>query len=446
MRRPRPTLLFSLLLSAMLLTAGASGASAQAVVKQPVGGIPVAVTLDPPLATAVVGGNGFQLALLLNGDVWAWGANTYGQLGQGYSDAQSHPIPMRVPGLSNVIAIQAGDDFALALQSDGQLFSWGRNNQGQLGWAEYECSLQRHWYSWGSVVVGGSCPDTAHATPTRVLTSIRTISAGRDYAFALETQYGNVQAWGNNVYGQLSNYFLPSGPNGGAADPRPPLVPTPHPVWDINGRTISVRDVIATDRTGRQYGSYGLALANDGTLIGWPSPFNGTSSDPVEPGDYWAHRVADGDNTAYFSTLRTPQNRAGDVTLGGPHVGWLSSSLSFDSVFVPLAYLHQPQTLTATWGNFGPGSVLVGTPTFAFGAAGQFSVVSWTRLNSTAPCPALLLPYEGCTAKIAFTPTTTGTLTASLRVPSSAATGSAASGDVHFLWVSGVGYNGLVLP
>ncbi len=76
-------------------------------------------------------GSVFTLALKDDGTVWAWGANTWGQLGMRLDAA--HPLPAAVPGLSNITAISAGSEFSLALKDDGTVWAWGHNGWGQLG-------------------------------------------------------------------------------------------------------------------------------------------------------------------------------------------------------------------------------------------------------------------------------------------------------------------------
>ena len=44
-----------------------------------------------------------------------------------------NPVPATVPGLSNVVAVSAGSEFALALLGDGSIMAWGENHYGQLG-------------------------------------------------------------------------------------------------------------------------------------------------------------------------------------------------------------------------------------------------------------------------------------------------------------------------
>ena len=71
------------------------------------------------------------MALKSDGGVWAWGRNTEGQLGD--STNANHNTPVHVSGLFDVIAIDAGDLHSLALKPDGTVWAWGLNSFGQLG-------------------------------------------------------------------------------------------------------------------------------------------------------------------------------------------------------------------------------------------------------------------------------------------------------------------------
>jgi alpha-tubulin suppressor-like RCC1 family protein len=71
------------------------------------------------------------LALRSDGTVWAWGSNEDGQLGDGTTTNRSTPV--QVSGLSNVTAVAAGASHSLALRGDGTVWAWGGRNFGQLG-------------------------------------------------------------------------------------------------------------------------------------------------------------------------------------------------------------------------------------------------------------------------------------------------------------------------
>ena len=78
-------------------------------------------------------GNGFELALGADGSVWAWGADSYGQLGIGPQFTRfTRPVQAIAPG-SGIIQLSAGVNHALAVRSNGTVLAWGKNSYGELG-------------------------------------------------------------------------------------------------------------------------------------------------------------------------------------------------------------------------------------------------------------------------------------------------------------------------
>ncbi|MCA9621902.1 MAG: hypothetical protein KC731_22915 [Myxococcales bacterium] len=71
-------------------------------------------------------------ALLSTGTVSCWGDNASGQLGNGGAPIDA-PTPVAVTGLTGVVAIGAGNDHTCAVVSDGTVYCWGANGDGQLG-------------------------------------------------------------------------------------------------------------------------------------------------------------------------------------------------------------------------------------------------------------------------------------------------------------------------
>lgn len=135
---------------------------------------------------AVSAGYSHSLALSNDGSVWSWGDNTYGQLGLGHNDLSSYPDypPENIPTFSNVIAISAGNYHCLALTQDGSVWSWGRNNYGQLG--------------------DGTTVEKT--TPTRVpnLSGVIGIAAGWAHSVVIKSD-GTVWSWGQNTSGELGD-------------------------------------------------------------------------------------------------------------------------------------------------------------------------------------------------------------------------------------------------
>ncbi|MBE0448512.1 MAG: hypothetical protein IBX64_10530, partial [Actinobacteria bacterium] len=81
---------------------------------------------------AISAGWDYSLALKSDGTVWAWGDNTLGQLGNG-TKSNGISTPAQVSGLSGVTTIEAGPNHAFAIKQDGNLWAWGWNYFGELG-------------------------------------------------------------------------------------------------------------------------------------------------------------------------------------------------------------------------------------------------------------------------------------------------------------------------
>ena len=87
--------------------------------------------------TAVAAGEAHTLALRSDGTLWAWGPNSAGQLGIGPLSDQAFPTLVPTPASAALgtswTQIAAGQSHSLALRSDGTLWTWGANAEGQLG-------------------------------------------------------------------------------------------------------------------------------------------------------------------------------------------------------------------------------------------------------------------------------------------------------------------------
>ena len=88
--------------------------------------IPVQV-LDQ--VVSVHASNNNTYALRKDGTLWAWGNNSYGDIGDGTTEDRLHPVPV----LNQVEQIAVGWDHVLARRTDGTLWTWGGNVSGQLG-------------------------------------------------------------------------------------------------------------------------------------------------------------------------------------------------------------------------------------------------------------------------------------------------------------------------
>jgi alpha-tubulin suppressor-like RCC1 family protein len=76
---------------------------------------------------------GQTIAILANGSVWAWGDNQKGQLGDGTRMNSDVPVPVSVPAGAAFVKINSGGYSCCAIDRSGRLWSWGGNDNGQLG-------------------------------------------------------------------------------------------------------------------------------------------------------------------------------------------------------------------------------------------------------------------------------------------------------------------------
>ncbi|WP_309478866.1 RCC1 domain-containing protein [Brevibacillus agri] len=82
---------------------------------------------------SVAAGSGSGYALDVDGKVYAWGYNGYGQLGDGTSTNRLQPV--QVTDLTDIEEISSGSYayHVLARKKDGTIYAWGRGNYGQVG-------------------------------------------------------------------------------------------------------------------------------------------------------------------------------------------------------------------------------------------------------------------------------------------------------------------------
>jgi alpha-tubulin suppressor-like RCC1 family protein len=112
---------------------GQLGLPRAAVISQPtrVPGIPALRTVATTTIADYEALSPSTLAVTTTGQVWAWGADRFGQTGNGVREARS--TPHVVAGLSHVATIAVGDGQSVAATSGGGLWAWGRDDHGQLG-------------------------------------------------------------------------------------------------------------------------------------------------------------------------------------------------------------------------------------------------------------------------------------------------------------------------
>ncbi len=170
-------------------------------------------------------------AIDADANVWCWGSNRKGALGNGTSADSATPV--RVKGLADVVELEAGDAHSCARTSRGKVYCWGKNNQGRLGdgttvmrripvavtgledatdiavGKDTTCAARRN----GSVVCWGRALDTPSRLPSAGLREVEGISpsvgltVGCSHACS-RTEGGKVQCWGSTRHGQASVYLM----------------------------------------------------------------------------------------------------------------------------------------------------------------------------------------------------------------------------------------------
>ncbi|XP_014266621.3 putative E3 ubiquitin-protein ligase HERC3 isoform X1 [Maylandia zebra] len=135
-------------------------------------------------------GSQHSVALTKDGQLYTWGQDCRGQLGLGTRESVCRS-PQHVPSLSAIPVIQvaAGGDQSFALSVSGGVFSWGRNDCGQLGL--------------------GDTKDRHTPAPVQCLNmkKAQRISCGQDHT-AILTKHGAVFTFGSGQHGQLGHNSL----------------------------------------------------------------------------------------------------------------------------------------------------------------------------------------------------------------------------------------------
>jgi alpha-tubulin suppressor-like RCC1 family protein len=130
----------------------------------------------------VAGGGLHTAAVKSDGTLWTWGRNSDGQLGTNDRVHRSTPVQTAVGG-TNWKQVSASATFTAAVKSDGTLWTWGNNLSGKLG-----------------------TNDLIHrSTPTQVSgggTNWKQVSLGYLASTAIKTD-GTLWTWGYNFYGEL---------------------------------------------------------------------------------------------------------------------------------------------------------------------------------------------------------------------------------------------------
>lgn len=256
------------------------------------------------------------LALTQGGDIFAWGYNASGQIGNGTTANVTRPelIDKDSDGvaLGSVVHIVASSYNSFATTVSGRLLAWGTNARGQLGdgvamtsrlrpqtWAHQTTPRdfatgdahtvlldeEGDAFTAGNNSTGQLGNDTGtygrslHLVPG--LEDVRAVASGYGTAAAITGDDGRVWTWGQNSHGQLGNGTK-------TASPIPVAVCAPEAEGGCNSVFTGAVD-IGVSRGAANVRTFVSVLRNDGTVWSWGNNYygqmgNGTYSDVISPG------------------------------------------------------------------------------------------------------------------------------------------------------------------
>jgi alpha-tubulin suppressor-like RCC1 family protein len=227
---------------------------------------PLALPHQVGAVTQVAAGDLHTLAVTASGQLYAFGYNKYGQLGNatGNNTNSANPTPILVglPGqIGGVTSVAAGANHSLAATSSGQLYAFGYNREGELG----------------NVINNGTLnpnPTPALVTLPGQIGAVTQLAAGASHSLAL-TSSGQLYAFGDNEFGELGNV---SHNNTGAANPTPTLVTLPGQSGAVTQIAAGAFHSLVLTSSGQLY-SFGYnddgelgTLTNSGTTTPNPTP------------------------------------------------------------------------------------------------------------------------------------------------------------------------------
>ena len=187
-----------------------------------------------------------------NGKLYSWGENYYGQLGNGTTANSSMPIcisdiensPLRE---KNIVNIYWDANTIIAKDSNGKLYSWGRNNFGQLGNGTTENS---------------SMPICISDMENRPLNGKNIVDVYADYTMIAKDSNGKLYSWGDNDSGKLGN--------GTTTNSSMPIC-----ISEVEGSPLKEKNIV------KIYRGYDTIIAkdSDGKLYSWGSNGDGQLGD-----------------------------------------------------------------------------------------------------------------------------------------------------------------------
>ena len=220
-------------------------------------------------------GFGHNAALDADGHVWVWGRNDHGQLGIGSKGAKNTPVKLELEG---IVRIACGGKFTLAQDRDGRLWGWGSNTHQVLQEGAKQACLR-------PVALAGFEG-----------LNVVAFGGGSDVAFWLDDQ--------GNLWGRGRNEFRQVGSRDAAWKISPKLTRV-----DIPEKVVSVC----------AYSAITSALTESGNMYIWGSGSSGALGDGTAPGSTYPMLAREGDaaEIAMGSLISSVRTKDGNIYVTG---------------------------------------------------------------------------------------------------------------------------------
>ena len=189
----------------------------------------------------IVSGEQHTIAIADDGTLWGWGSNASGEAGISASYPSDVNVPTQIGTATNWTDIECGSYHSMALNADNELYTWGYNDFGQLGFGDY----------------------TVRTSPTLLNGEWKAIGAGNYHSFAI-TIDGALYGTGTGAFGQLG---------------------------DNNGLNYLVFTLVASGNDWKDAcggNNFSIALKNDGTI--YAAGYNGNGqfgNGSTNSSNYW---------------------------------------------------------------------------------------------------------------------------------------------------------------
>jgi len=393
---------------------------------------------------------GHSAAIKTDGTLWLWGSGGYGQLGDGTTTNRSSPVQTITTG-ANWKNVSCGETHTAATKTDGTLWTWGRNNNGQLGdnttahrsspvqtiaggtnWKQVSCGY-RHTacvktdgtlWLWGnnsnSVTPIGDNTDISRSSPVQTITggtNWSQVSCGRDFTAAIKTD-GTLWTWGNNYQGQLGNGFKSSQPKSS-------------PIQTITGGNTWTEISCGFYHT--------AAIKTDGTLWLWGQNTSGTLGDGTTTEKLSPVQTITGGNT--WTEISCGDGSSAAIKTDGSLWLWGANS---DGRLGDNTVSNRSSPIQTVTGGYRWLSVSIGGLTFAIAS----DIISGDKGGTGAANTGKTITIGGnLTTSGAFTTTLTSTANTSVTLPTAGTLATLAGSETltNKILSTNVDYNGNVV-